>query len=43
MKCITLDDLYNSLLLEKSEIFLDESLRIKANNALLKMLELGKK
>lgn len=43
MKCITLKDLYNSLLLEKNEIILEESLREEANKSLLKMLELAAK
>ena len=41
MKCITLKDLYNSLLLEKNEIVLEESLRVAANKSLLNMLELA--
>jgi len=43
MKCTTIEDLYNSLLYEKNEIILEESLRKKANNALTSMLELASK
>ncbi|HHV26205.1 MAG TPA: quinolinate synthase NadA [Tissierellia bacterium] len=43
MKSITLEDLHNSLLLEKNEITLEESLRESASKSLLKMLELAVK
>ncbi len=43
MKCITIEDLYESLLHEKNEIILDESLRVKAREALVNMLTLSEK
>ena len=43
MKCIRIEDVYESLLHEKNEIILDEELRVDANKALVNMLELGKK
>lgn len=43
MKCITIEDVYKSLLEEKNEIILDEKLRKDANHALVQMLELGNK
>ena len=43
MKSITFEDLHNSLLLEKNEITLEESLRESASKSLLKMLELAVK
>lgn len=43
MKCITIKDVYESLVYEKNEIILDEELRVKANKALVQMLELGNK
>ncbi len=43
MKCLTIEDVYESLLYEKNEIILDEGLRVNANKALLKMLELANK
>lgn len=43
MKCLTIEDVYESLLYEKNEIILDEGLRVNANKALLKMLELASK
>lgn len=42
MKCITLKDIYETLVYEKNEIFLDESLRVQAHNALIRMHELGR-
>lgn len=42
MKCITLKDVYESLLHEKNEVFLDEELRNNANKALVNMLKLAK-
>ena len=43
MKCITIKDVYESLLYEKNEIILDEELSKDANKALVKMLELASK
>lgn len=43
MKCIRIEDVYESLLYEKNEIILDERLRVDANKALVNMLELGNK
>lgn len=42
MKRITLKDIYETLTFEKNEIFLDESIREQAYNALMKMHELGR-
>lgn len=42
MKRITLKDIYDTLVEEKNEIFLDELTRSQAYNALMKMHELGR-
>lgn len=42
MKKTTLQDIYNTLLTEDNEIFIDENLRLSAYNALMKMHELAK-
>ncbi|PKM93267.1 MAG: quinolinate synthase [Firmicutes bacterium HGW-Firmicutes-1] len=42
MKRITLKDIYDSLMQEKHEIFLEEETRMQAYKALMKMHELGK-
>lgn len=41
MKCTTIKDVYESLAYEKNEIILDEELRVDANKALVRMLELA--
>ena len=42
MKMITLQKIYNSLLNEQPEIIIEESLRKKAENSILRMLEISK-
>ena len=41
MKCITIEDVYESLLHDKNQIIIDEDIRISASRALFKMLELA--
>ena len=41
MKCITIEDVYESLLHDKNQIIIDEDIRINASRALFKMLELA--